>query len=280
MELADRSGYSPCKTRSPSSYGYFPYDANVLGGLLIGTGMTLTGACPGTVLTQISAGVRSGLFVGIGALLGGVLYTKFAPYLRRAPQHPAQITPQTGETHTVQSKLGLSTSSVLLAYEAMCLSMIYLTQRFAPQGQTSLSPILGGMVIGAAQASTVLMTRRTVGVSTAYQDLGRRFWKAVNPSANFPSAKLVTPAVTFASGILAGTYLLANSGYVHVPLESMQISEASAIAGGAAMVFGAGLAGGCPSGHGISGMATFSLSSFVSVAAMFGGGIAAALLFG
>lgn len=39
------------------------------------------------------------------------------------------------------------------------------------------------------------------------------------------------------------------------------------------MVLGAPLAGGCTSGHGISGLATFPWASFVTVAAMFGGGI-------
>ena len=49
--------------------------------------------------------------------------------------------------------------------------------------------------------------------------------------------------------------------------------------GGFVMLLGARIAGGCTSGHGISGMAQLALGSFVAVAAMFAGGILAASLF-
>jgi len=57
-----------------------------------------------------------------------------------------------------------------------------------------------------------------------------------------------------------------------------QVTPWKAVLGGVAMVFGARLAGGCTSGHGISGMATFAVASFITVAAMFGGGIATAMI--
>ena len=46
------------------------------------------------------------------------------------------------------------------------------------------------------------------------------------------------------------------------------------------MVFGARLAGGCTSGHGISGMATMGVASFVSVTAVFAGGMGVAAMLG
>jgi uncharacterized membrane protein YedE/YeeE len=49
-----------------------------------------------------------------------------------------------------------------------------------------------------------------------------------------------------------------------------------AFLGGFVMLLGARIAGGCTSGHGISGMAQLSLGSTVAVAAMFAGGILAA----
>ena len=45
------------------------------------------------------------------------------------------------------------------------------------------------------------------------------------------------------------------------------------------MLFGARIAGGCTSGHGISGMAQLSVGSTVAVAAMFAGGMLIAKLF-
>jgi uncharacterized membrane protein YedE/YeeE len=44
------------------------------------------------------------------------------------------------------------------------------------------------------------------------------------------------------------------------------------------MLFGARVADGCTSGHGLSGMAQLAVGSTVAVAAMFAGGIVAAML--
>ena len=49
--------------------------------------------------------------------------------------------------------------------------------------------------------------------------------------------------------------------------------------GGFILVFGARLAGGCPSGHGISGMGHLVLRSLLAVPAMFAGAIATRLAF-
>jgi uncharacterized membrane protein YedE/YeeE len=51
-----------------------------------------------------------------------------------------------------------------------------------------------------------------------------------------------------------------------------------AFAAGFIMLFGARIAGGCTSGHGISGMAQLSAGSTLAVAAMFAGGILTATL--
>lgn len=45
------------------------------------------------------------------------------------------------------------------------------------------------------------------------------------------------------------------------------------IGGGFLVGFGAAYAGGCTSGHGISGVADFQLPSFIAVASMFGAGM-------
>ena len=52
----------------------------------------------------------------------------------------------------------------------------------------------------------------------------------------------------------------------------VEVGRIRAVLGGTIMLFGSRLAGGCTSGHGISGMSLLSVSSFVSVAAMFAGG--------
>ncbi len=56
------------------------------------------------------------------------------------------------------------------------------------------------------------------------------------------------------------------------------VSVTAAFAGGFLMLIGARMAGGCTSGHGLSGMAMLQAHSLVAVVAMFAGGIATALV--
>src|SRR3989338_9085664 len=55
--------------------------ANVLGGLLLGAGMTVTGACPGTVFAQLGSGVGTAPYVLAGGAVGAMLYAYADPYV-------------------------------------------------------------------------------------------------------------------------------------------------------------------------------------------------------
>ena len=57
------------------------YGADIVGGLLLGAGISLAGACPGTTLAQIGAGYRDALFTLVGALFGAVAYSYAQPLL-------------------------------------------------------------------------------------------------------------------------------------------------------------------------------------------------------
>jgi uncharacterized membrane protein YedE/YeeE len=60
--------------------------------------------------------------------------------------------------------------------------------------------------------------------------------------------------------------------------DSVAARVAVALAGGALMAFGARLAGGCTSGHGISGALQLSVGSWIALIGFFAGGIATAML--
>lgn len=292
MSVFERLNLFKSCPRTPSTVNWFSaYDANVIGGLMVGAGMTLTGACPGTVLVQLSTGIRSGMFVMLGGFLGGILHARFGRLLTRKSKKTA--TAASNGNHTVQSKLGLNPTHVLLAYEAACLVIITLATSFVPHDpRNQLNPVIGGLLIGGAQAASILLTTKPVGVSTAYEEIGQYFWRAwdslfASSSTTKTEAESKprpsTRAIQFAIGILLGSYALthSNSGFPMQKGSSLALPEPSnmaSIVGGFVMVFGARLAGGCTSGHGISGMAMMSISSIVTVAAMFGGGIGLAAL--
>ncbi|MFW5680096.1 MAG: YeeE/YedE thiosulfate transporter family protein [Pseudomonadota bacterium] len=55
------------------------YGANVMGGLLMGVGMVLAGACPGTTLAQIGVGYKDAWFTLLGGIAGAVTYGYLEP---------------------------------------------------------------------------------------------------------------------------------------------------------------------------------------------------------
>jgi hypothetical protein len=58
------------------------YGADIIGGALLGAGIALAGACPGTVAAQIGAGYRDSWFTLAGGLLGAVVFTYAEPTLK------------------------------------------------------------------------------------------------------------------------------------------------------------------------------------------------------
>jgi hypothetical protein len=59
------------------------YAADIVGGLILGVGIALAGACPGTTLAQIGAGYRDALFTLVGGLCGAVAYSYAEPALKK-----------------------------------------------------------------------------------------------------------------------------------------------------------------------------------------------------
>lgn len=56
------------------------YMADIAGGLILGIGIALAGACPGTVLAQVGVGYRDALFTLAGGLVGAVTFTYLQPW--------------------------------------------------------------------------------------------------------------------------------------------------------------------------------------------------------
>lgn len=237
----------------------------------MGAGMALTGACPGTVLVQVATGIRSGYFALAGGILGGTLYARFGRDLRRGSVNLEPV--------TVYQSLGIKESNLVLIYEVVLLAVI-LAASFTPGASNVLfHPFIGGLMIGAAQAVSLALTGNAVGVSTGYEQVGnvlKWFWRRISGGNEQPGAFPASTSIAFAVGIFSGSSMLTRLLRLDIPGGEAPIGALTAMLGGLIMVLGARIAGGCTSGHGISGMSTFSISSIISVAAMFSGGIALA----
>jgi uncharacterized membrane protein YedE/YeeE len=261
FSLAHHTSFHSIPARKNSPLGSGPYTGNILGGLLLGVGMALTGACPGTVLVQAAARVPASSPLLLGGLLAGIAFVRW-------DAQATQPTPSLRK-HSLPSLTGLPPLTVTLFYSATLLTLLVLTSKFAPVSGPLFQPLFGGLLIGLAQAASVLLARKPLGVSTAYEDVGRAVLG--KPGAGGWAN------VTFAGGIVLGARLVMT--LLPGTLEAFQgegVSAPVGLLGGFCLVFGARVAGGCTSGHGISGMSAMGVSSFITVACMFAGGIVAA----
>lgn len=250
----------------------------MIGGALVGVGMSLTGACPGTVVVQLAQGIPSSRATALGAFLGGAFYAKFGK-LFEAQKHGSEsgVSPQPG-AHTIAGKLNLEPRTVLLAFEVLTLATIGLSTLALPGRSLAIvPPIVGGLLITVAQAVSIVLTTSPLGMSGVYEQVGRYLLRAlgfkdVSPPPTPPKA------IIFALGVFGGSLALGGRLRAPVPVDLIQISFTQALTGGFIMAFGARIAGGCTSGHGLSGLSSLSFSSLVTAAAMFGAGIATQML--
>jgi uncharacterized membrane protein YedE/YeeE len=282
--LANRLHFSACKPRAPNTLNWFnKYDGNLIGGALQGVGMALTGACPGTVLPQLATGIPSASYVLLGGLLGGILYSRFGKSLIRPVQAKVKAdSKQTEERPTIDQVLKIGSTRTLAIYETLCLSIVASASYLAPDKPDVLLPsAVGGLLIGLSQFASLFLTSSTLGVSTAYEQLGDVFWwvyRTIVSGKRSPRPSI--KAIAFVLGSILGSWglgkalgLSGGGGEGEVVIGTLR-----AVAGGVLLTFGSRVAGGCTSGHGISGMSLLSVGSFVSVGTMFAGGMGTAAI--
>jgi uncharacterized membrane protein YedE/YeeE len=78
--LAVLNGFSFVKLQPKAAL----YAADIVGGLILGAGISLAGACPGTTLAQIGVGYRDAIFTLFGGLSGAVAFSYAQPWLAKS----------------------------------------------------------------------------------------------------------------------------------------------------------------------------------------------------
>lgn len=159
------------------------------------------------------------------------------------------------------------------------------------------SPYLVGALIGVLSMATFYFSNQPLGVSTAYARIaglvGDLFSRGHTESLKYfqETRPQIDWGVMLMIGIVFGAFLAAYSGGEITgrwiprlweeqfgPSQLLRLS--AAFAGGAIMAFGARVAGGCTSGHGISGTLQLSVGSWIALTCFFlGGTVVAHLLF-
>ena len=161
--------------------------------------------------------------------------------------------------------------------------------------QTRWSPYAVGFGIGILSWFTFLISQKPIGCSTAFARTSGMLEKLfrgdkVEQKAYYQQFK---PAVDWewmlVFGIIIGSFISAilsgDFSFQWIPGRwaetfgsSRVLRVATALFGGVLLGFGARWAGGCTSGHGISGTLQLAVSSWISAICFFLGGIGAAYL--
>jgi uncharacterized membrane protein YedE/YeeE len=158
------------------------------------------------------------------------------------------------------------------------------------------SPYLVGALIGLLTMLTFYFSDKPLGASTAYARVAGMLGKLVAPR-HTESLKYYQdnkPAIDWevllVGGVIGGAFLAAwhggeLTGEWLPPMWEARFGSGTyamragvALLGGTLMAFGARLAGGCTSGHGISGALQLSVGSWIALICFFAGGIATAML--
>jgi uncharacterized protein len=141
-----------------------------------------------------------------------------------------------------------------------------------------------GAVLGAVAPLLLLVGNRQLGVSGSLRTICAAVFPRDVEFFRYDWKKSGMWNLVFALGIMAGGFIVSVLGPPLIspmmPPEIFSIHGLLTMRGFVMMVgggflvgFGAAYAGGCTSGHGISGVADFQLPSFIAVVAMFGAGV-------
>jgi uncharacterized membrane protein YedE/YeeE len=157
------------------------------------------------------------------------------------------------------------------------------------------SPYLVGAAIGVLSWLTFYVSDKPIGASSFYAQLAGFLGKLIAPrhTKSLAYFKDNPPRVdwefVFVVTAIAGGAIAALTGgefanewlspmWVARFGDSIALRAVIAFGGGILMAFGARLAGGCTSGHGISGTLQLNVASWIAVICFFIGGIAVAML--
>ena len=264
----------------------------MIGAGLLGCGMAICGACPGTVVAQMGTGIGWSYLVFIGAIGGTISAALLIPNMdMQKNSTPDSIV-------GLENLLSLPMWAVGFSFSLMMAALVVVFAVFFPYDGyhqsgwiltlSSWPPYATGIIVGSLQIPGIFFLRRTIGSSTSYVIFVAAVLHFISPSLtennSYLSGKHKFSAInwwqpTYIFGAFVGALVSAAlSGNLKwgQPVDETGMGWYLSLIGGFCILFGARLAGGCTSGHGISGFSLLITSSAVAVICMFSGGIACA----
>ena len=247
------------------------------GGLIFGAGMAILGYCPGTMAVSLGEGSLDALTGIVGGFTGGFAFTALFPHIQEI------LGPDWGKLSLdslIQNRIVFYIFTVLIG-----LMLILLAFRMHKMEKNSnYNWLVSGIALAVLNLIVFLTmtTNRPIGASTSYPyvaDMISGF------TANTYFSNIETPGhweLIFLSGaFLAGLIISLIKKEFHVTLIHTNWQKYHgtnklkrifwSFIGGFILIFGARMAGGCTSGHILSGGMQLAISSLVFAGFVFAG---------
>lgn len=248
-----------------------------VGGLIFGAGMAILGYCPGTLPISLGEGSVDALIGIIGGIVGGIVYTLIQPAIQ------GMLGPDLGK-HTLQSALGGGALYYLLTFVfglALVGIAFLLNKSENKKNYNWLFAGIGLAVLNCIVFLTAVFDRQ-IGASTTYPYVGDLLTGLTQNDYFASTVKAGQWELIFLAGsVLSGLVIslirkdfkiqLIHTGWAKTEGSSPVKRIVWAFIGGFIMLIGARMAGGCTSGHVISGGMQIAASSLLFGAFVFAG---------
>ena len=252
----------------------------IIGGLIFGVGMAILGYCPGTLAISLGEGSTDALVGVIGGLFGGVVYTLILPSIQGI------LGPNLGSI-SLNSLVG-STSVVfyvlVLIIGGAFAGIAFWVHKIEKTPTKDMKWLITGVALAVLNSIVFMkgVANRPIGASTTYPYLAD--W-LTGTTGNAYFEKVKTPGhweLIFLTGALLSGLILSlirkdfKIQLIHDNWKKYRGTSVSSrviwsFIGGFILIFGARMAGGCTSGHVISGGMQLAVSSLVFAVFVFAG---------
>jgi hypothetical protein len=289
------------RIRSHREYGEKGVITLVAGGFIQGMGMACTGACPGMTWGQMGSGVPYAPYTFLGAMLGALLFSLLHPLMHSWMLKDFNYTLKpyfkTGYLD-IDFNLPFRPSAFIFTVLVFVIVGIFEgvfywgTDLIGVAGARTLAtdlmnPTFAGVIVGLLQLPAFFIMGDFLGTSSAYSVCTSQILRVVPKNAEIRKDFVYavqhenSPSwwqICYGLGALLGGYLSAFVAMPPRPSEPNGVGIGFALGGGVLLVFGARLAGGCASGHGLTGLSIMSIKGFIVVPMMYAGAISLGFL--
>lgn len=248
-----------------------------IGGLIFGAGMAILGYCPGTLPVSLGEGSMDALVGIVGGIVGGIVYPLIQPSIQ------GMLGPDLGKIALNSAVGGGALYYILVVVFGLALvgTAFWLNKLENKKNYNWLYAGIGLAVLNCIAFLTIVF-ERPIGASSTYAYLGDLLTGLfqndfVSPNEKSGKWQLIFLAGALLSGLVVSLIRkdfkiqLIHSGWAKSEGNSSAKRIIWAFVGGFIMLIGARMAGGCTSGHVISGGMQIAASSLLFGTFVFAG---------